>query len=266
MEAGIPCLLIQQKRVSRLVVYFHANAEDIGQVRGFAKALSAQLSVSMLVVEYPGYGICSGEASEEGVLSDAEHVMRFVTTSLEVPLNRIIIMGRSMGGAPAIYLASKYRVAGLVTISTFSSIRAVVRSLTGWSFFFPNMFHNLQHIRSVCCTTLIIHGAEDELIDDSQAEELVQSCGADVGSRPRTMLRIYAGCGHNKIPMEKIVEPVLQEFPGILHGPALQRPLATTASEWLRKQARWVAPDVVERVPYDESCIPFGVKAAGKSS
>lgn len=255
VEEGIPCLLLQQRRASHLVVYFHANAEDLGHVRSFARILSSQLSASMLAIEYPGYGICSREPSEEAVLSDADLVFQFVSTALQVPAQHVLLMGRSMGGAPAIYLAAKNKVAGLVTISTFSSVRAVVRSFAGWGIWFPNMFDNSWNIRRVSCPALIIHGAEDELVDVAQAEELTGDCGADVSPRAKVTLRIHAGLGHNYFPMEKFVEPISEEFPCIGRGPPLE---LAAASMWLRRRARWVTQDVEHRVPYDRECIPCG--------
>jgi hypothetical protein len=40
--------------------------------------ISKHLSVHVLAVEYPGYGIYKGEPNEEAIISDADRVLEFV--------------------------------------------------------------------------------------------------------------------------------------------------------------------------------------------
>mmetsp|Transcript_35775 Transcript_35775/g.102828 ORF Transcript_35775/g.102828 Transcript_35775/m.102828 type:complete len:320 (+) Transcript_35775:48-1007(+) len=251
---GIPCLLLQKPRASHFLVYFHANAEDLGRVRKLAKLLVAHLGVHVLAVEYPGYGVCSGTPTEQNLLDDAEVVMDFVVRHLEVPLNRLLTMGRSVGGVPAIFLASKYECAGLVTMATFSSLRLVVQSFIGWGGLFPESFDNLTRIRSVKCPVLLIHGTEDETVEMDQARQLADACGADTKDRSCTHLSLRVGVNHNDFdPMTDIVGPIVQAFPDLRRG----RPLALRAAgSLLRRRAERLAPDVQERVPYSVDYVP----------
>lgn len=54
-----------------MLIHFHGNAEDLGRSRDFLSVMRSCLSVHVLAVEYPGYGVYEGEASEESVLADA---------------------------------------------------------------------------------------------------------------------------------------------------------------------------------------------------
>jgi hypothetical protein len=38
-------------------LYFHGNAEDLGNCCSFLKELSYELKVNIVAMEYPGYGI-----------------------------------------------------------------------------------------------------------------------------------------------------------------------------------------------------------------
>jgi len=42
------------------MIYFHANAEDIGLSYSIMLEFSIRLNVNVLIVEYPGYGIYKG--------------------------------------------------------------------------------------------------------------------------------------------------------------------------------------------------------------
>lgn len=256
IEHGVPCLLLRHTGASWLLVFFHANAEDLGRVYWFLRQLKALLRVHILAVEYPGYGVCSGEASEESVLADAEAVARFVFQLLEVPPGRVLLVGRSVGGGPAVSLASKHACGGLVTLSTFSSVRAVVGSFAGWGgLFFPDIFNNGDRIRHVPCRTLIVHGKLDEMVPVSQAQELADACGTEVeGARPKVVLVTREGVGHNDLDVRSDIANLIREaFPELREG----EPLALEkADAWVCRHAMQLAPDVLDRVPYGPDWIP----------
>ena len=56
-EESIPCLYLRNKNSSRLLIYFHANAEDVGATRELLEYVYKYLNVSAVAVEYPGYGV-----------------------------------------------------------------------------------------------------------------------------------------------------------------------------------------------------------------
>lgn len=58
---GIPCLFLRcNEPSSKLLIHFHGNAEDLGRAREFLNVMRTCLSVHVLAVEYPGYGIYQG--------------------------------------------------------------------------------------------------------------------------------------------------------------------------------------------------------------
>lgn len=58
----IPCMYIPfGLGSSKLLIYFHANAEDIGLVHQFLSVLRTLLRVNVLAMEYPGYGFFTKE-------------------------------------------------------------------------------------------------------------------------------------------------------------------------------------------------------------
>lgn len=256
LQAGIPCLLLQNPGATRLLLWFHANAEDLGQIYVNLRYLRSLLGVHVLAVEYPGYGVCSGSASEDILLSDADAVMVFVRDELQVPLDAVLVMGRSLGGVPAIYLASEYLCAGLVSISTFCSLHSVAGSFSGMAAWFigQSEYDNLARIRSVGCPALLLHGSEDMTVGMNMAFELSAACGVDVKERKPVNLVIREGKDHNNLDVKQdIIYPIHKYFPDLHAG----EPLSLTRSALiLERQPEKLANDVQARCPYDPDWLP----------
>ena len=84
--------------------------------------------------------------------------------------SKIIIVGRSVGGGPSVWLAERKTSAGLVLISPFTSVFAVRIPVP----IFPrDRFPSLKRIPQVKCPLLVIHGEEDTLIPASHGRKLV---------------------------------------------------------------------------------------------
>lgn len=168
IENVIPCLFVRSREPSEIImIYFHANAEDIGKNKEFMTMISKSLKIHVLAVEYPGYGLYKGEPSENAILSDAERVLDFVTNVLMWPLKNIIICGRSIGTGPSCHIASKYKQVGaLVLISPFTSIKSVVEGKLGGvaKLMVKERFENIRRVEEIECPLFLLHGKKDTLI------------------------------------------------------------------------------------------------------
>ena len=65
---------------SKLLIYFHGNAEDIGLSYEMLDHLRASLKLNVLAVEYPGYGIYEddGGCDAEKITEDCDIVYKFI--------------------------------------------------------------------------------------------------------------------------------------------------------------------------------------------
>lgn len=62
MSHYIPCLHIPfSLGSSKVILYFHANAEDVVLAHELLDYVKQYLRVNVLAVEYPGYGIYNNE-------------------------------------------------------------------------------------------------------------------------------------------------------------------------------------------------------------
>mmetsp|Transcript_31609 Transcript_31609/g.57483 ORF Transcript_31609/g.57483 Transcript_31609/m.57483 type:complete len:435 (+) Transcript_31609:87-1391(+) len=180
-ESGIPCLWFPAPKAATVILFFHANAEDLGMSFAVLRHIRDQFKVNVLAVEYPGYGLLHDmEPSEDAVYEVALTAFRFLVDEIGVRYSQIILFGRSLGSGPAVFLAAQYPVGGLILVSAFSSIKAAVQSIVGrvfaWSF--TERFPNSRIIANVSCSTLFIHGESDSLIPPEHSLRLFKRCRA----------------------------------------------------------------------------------------
>jgi hypothetical protein len=84
---SIPCLFVRatKKDPSKILVYFHGNAEDLGKSWKMMIYLSRKLECHCIAMEYPGYGVYEGKPSETTLLRDGARVMEFIEKVLDWP-------------------------------------------------------------------------------------------------------------------------------------------------------------------------------------
>mmetsp|Transcript_8530 Transcript_8530/g.15238 ORF Transcript_8530/g.15238 Transcript_8530/m.15238 type:complete len:447 (-) Transcript_8530:192-1532(-) len=171
----VPCLYLPFQHARFVVLYFHANGEDLGSSYPFCQGMREQLQVNVLAIEYPGYGICPGYCSEAGILANASLAMEFVLNAVQWPLDGIKLLGRSLGTGPAIAMAAKYPVAGVILITPFLSIREVFRPRVGkLADLLEDRFQNGDIVHKIRTPTLIIHGTQDRLVPKSHSIEIYE--------------------------------------------------------------------------------------------
>ena len=95
-------------------------------------SIARYVKVSVIGVEYPGYGIYkgNGSASEEKLKEDAEYVYKFCLQDMGIKESDIIVFGRSMGGGPASFLAGNFSPRALCLMSAFMSIKKMASDKT----------------------------------------------------------------------------------------------------------------------------------------
>jgi len=176
-EECIPCLFLLSPSARFLIFYLHSNAEDLGQCYSFCTLLRHQFQAHVLAVEYPGYGLCPGQADEETVTENAFTAFRFIREVLCWPLDGILILGRSIGTGPALAIASKNEVYGVILISPFLSVKEVVKGLLGpFAYFMADRFPNQDRVHRLRSPLLIVHGKLDKVVPTWHGENLYHAC------------------------------------------------------------------------------------------
>jgi len=173
---------------------FSGNAGNAGD-RILHAVLLAAAGFDVLLFDYRGYGHSSGRPGEQGTYRDARAARACLLARPGVDSARIFYLGESLGGAVAIELARSHPPAGLVLLSTFTSIRELSRAHhpfipTG---LVPDAYPSLQRIRSLNVPLLVLHGERDEIAPLAHGKALF-----DAAPGPKRM-RVYPGLGHNDL-------------------------------------------------------------------
>jgi pimeloyl-ACP methyl ester carboxylesterase len=88
------------------IICFHGNAGNIGQRLSNAHCFYTYCQCNVFLVEYRGYGLSEGQASEQGFYKDGEAAINHVFNRSDIDKNKIIIFGQSIGGAVVIELVN----------------------------------------------------------------------------------------------------------------------------------------------------------------
>jgi uncharacterized protein len=128
------------------VLYLHGNS---GRINDFFPFLY-QFGGNVFSVSYPGYHESEGSPTPENVLESATLAYDEIIKK-GFPENKITIVGHSMGGSPATYLAStKPAAKKLILINTFSSIQSMcMRSFSVLCAFTGKILNSSEYAKNV---------------------------------------------------------------------------------------------------------------------
>jgi hypothetical protein len=193
--AKLVCWHVRAKDARATVVFFHGNAGNLSHRAEILSALE-RLEVDVLIVGYHGYGKSDGKPGEAALYQDADAAYAFLTEQRKVPSSRIVLFGESLGGGPAIDLASRKPVAGVIVQSGFTSIadmaaQAIPFFPTGW--LMSSKIDNLSKIPKVVAPKLFFATKTDEVVPYAQTRRLFEAA-----VEPKTWVE-FEGCGHNDL-------------------------------------------------------------------
>lgn len=158
------------------VLYFYGNGMCMAHC-ATEMARLRRLGVHVLIPDYLGYGLSSGQASEAGCYATADACWDYLVHRDDVDPSHVVIAGWSIGGAVAVDLASRRHAAGLIVFSTFTSARDMAARSLPWfpGFLLHHRFESLSKIPQVDCPMLIGHGENDSLVPFEMAGVLAAS-------------------------------------------------------------------------------------------
>jgi hypothetical protein len=209
----------------------HGNAGNVASRGSTLSILNHRHGLAAMAFDYRGYGRSEGKPSEHGILQDARAARRWLAARTGTPETEIVLMGRSLGGAVAVDLASKDGARGLVLASTFTSLPDVAARQLPWTLPHIFMTHRLNSkakIKRYHGPLLQSHGDADQMIPLELAQELF-----DAAPGPKRFVTIR-GAGHND-PQDEVYRLALDEFLNSLTPPNAQSavPHEATAAYYL---------------------------------
>ena len=168
-------------RPAPTVLLLHGNAGDVSDRTPLALGLIRE-GVSVLLLEYRGYGGSEGSPSEEGLHLDALAAHDFLLSQVGDP-GEIVVFGRSLGGAVGARLAVDRPTGGLILESAFTSLEAMAGTLypfvPGFLFWrLRGRFDTLARVKEVNVPTMVVHGTEDEIVPFRMGKDLMEAAGS----------------------------------------------------------------------------------------
>jgi len=136
-----------------------------------AAALADQ-GLTVLLVDYRGYGGNPGSPSEEGLGRDVQAARAYLVDQAGIPAERLFYYGESLGAAVATGLAVRYPPAGLILRSPFTDLPAAGREHYP---FLPvrllarDRFPVLDQISRITAPTLVVYGTADSIVPPAQS-------------------------------------------------------------------------------------------------
>ncbi len=208
----ISAIHLRNPTATYTLLYSHGNAEDLGEILPRLLRLQQQ-GFSVLAYDYRGYGTSQGKPSEAGTYKDIQAAYDYLINQ-GIPPARILVYGRSVGGGPSVYLATRNPVGGLILESTFVTAFRVLTQIPLVPF---DRFDNLGRIPAINCPLLILHGTADLLIPFWHAEALYRAA-----PDPKRLVAIE-GAGHNTLLQVagdryyRILQKFVEELVAVTH-------------------------------------------------
>ncbi len=170
---------------SPAILFFHSSNETVADLDVFADFFT-QIGITLLLVDYRGYGASDGTPTAVNLLSDSLKVFLAVDRifkSNHLNPDRLYVLGRCLGAAAALEVAFhvKDKIAGVILESGFAETLPLLARLGADVSQLDEErdgFGNAPKISRITVPTLIVHGKEDLLISPEHAEKLYRCSGA----------------------------------------------------------------------------------------
>lgn len=184
-----------------LLLFFHGNGEIAADYDDIASFFT-DCGISFWIADYRGYGRSSGLPAYSLMFTDAEALLNDIPRMAQAvgrTFGHLLVMGRSLGSASAIFLASSHasKFRGLLLDSPYADGLKLIYRLSGIALKkqdLPEFMDNIDLMRTAELPTLIIHGTLDQIIPVSDARALYSAC-------PNTAKQLVEieGAGHNDL-------------------------------------------------------------------
>jgi len=186
------------------LIYFGGNAEAVAyNAYHFSELFGGH---TVYLVNYRGFGGSSGSPSERGLYADALNVYDHIATSHTL----VDVMGRSIGGSVATYLASHREVEKLLLITPFDSAVNIAKEVYWFlpvSLLMTEKYDAASHAVEVSAKVLIVAAGDDHIVSSQRTEALVEAFGAT-----EVRLETMEETGHNTVQLHRQYDKIIGSF------------------------------------------------------
>ncbi|KAK7744819.1 bem46 protein, variant [Diatrype stigma] len=198
------------------IIMFHGNAGNIGHRLPIARMLINYVNCNVLMVEYRGYGLSTGEPDEKGLMIDAQTALDYLRERAETRNHKLIVYGQSLGGAVSIRLVQRNQqagdIVGLILENTFLSMRSLIPSVIPPAKYLAMLCHQVWPSESMIpniteVPILFLSGLQDEIVPPSHMRKLYE-----LATTPTKVWKPLPGGDHNSSMLEEGYFEAISEF------------------------------------------------------
>ena len=196
------------------LLVFHGNASSaMSSLDWFAPLIAAGYGV--VAAEYRGYSGNPGRADEAGLARDADAF--YAEAKRLAGSDRVIVVGHSLGGGVAFGLAMRQKLDALVTIGTFTGLRAMAPKIA--RSFIADRYDNLAAVPKLDEPYFLIHGLADDTVPVAMGQELHKAAFL---ARRDGFSAVIRGAGHH--PDGAVITPIIEALTARLDHPDAPTP------------------------------------------
>ena len=203
----LPGAGVSEARPGAVMMSWHGNAAFIDDVI-LTMSPYTSLGISILMIEYRGFGRSAGAPSQEVIMEDANAWRVKLLKRKDVDRNRFIFHGRSLGSGPAVHMAAEHGAQALVLECPITSLRPFAASYLAPTFLLRDTWDNLAAAETIDAPSIVFHGTEDKVVPFEHGEELAKALKAKMVAYPQT--------GHNDLPRNP--DSHFEKMLGFLYG------------------------------------------------
>jgi dipeptidyl aminopeptidase/acylaminoacyl peptidase len=157
------------------VIYFGGRSEEVSWIVRDAGRLFPGMTV--LAVNYRGYGDSLGEPAEQLMVADGRMLFDWLAAANNVDPRRIAVVGRSLGSGVAVQVASGRDPHAVVLITPYDSVAALAkrkfRSSLPIDFVLQHRFDSVKYAAELSAPTYVLRAAIDDIVPHAHTDELV---------------------------------------------------------------------------------------------
>ena len=165
---------IKDKKFKTLL-FFHGNAGNL-QNRIYKLNDISKLELNYLIIAYRGFSGNKGKPNEIGLYKDSESAKKWLN-DIGVSDKDIILYGESLGTAVAVDLASKYKFAGLILESPFTSMVKLSKIYYPYlpvKILLKDKYESVKKISNINFPKMVMHGDKDKIVPFSMGKEMFE--------------------------------------------------------------------------------------------
>mmetsp|Transcript_1443 Transcript_1443/g.3714 ORF Transcript_1443/g.3714 Transcript_1443/m.3714 type:complete len:306 (+) Transcript_1443:276-1193(+) len=186
-------LMRRRKKDAPVVLFFQENAGNMSFRLPFVAQMAKSCDCAVLMLSYRGYGASSGSPSQRGLQIDSQAALDWVLQRDDIDTSKIVLFGRSLGGAVAVHLAAANtdKIAAVIIENSFTTIPDMAGALMGFlkpivgrgkpgNILVRDKWNNEGIIRALKgVPTLMLSSGKDEMVPAWQMRQLYAARGTE---------------------------------------------------------------------------------------